>query len=154
MRLIVGALLAIAALAAVARADYPEETFFNKRFSTFTIPTPAPGSLPPIVGEVRLYRVRKGDTLMDVARLYGLGYNEIVDANPGLDPWVPPAGATILLPMEWILPCCTYEGIVVNIPEMRLFYYAPARPRDDGGLHVSGRTRSRRLADAERHASR
>ena len=128
MRLIVGALLAIAALTAVARADYPEETFFNKRFSTFTIPTPAPGSLPPIVGEARLYRVRKGDTLMDVARLYGLGYNEIVDANPGLDPWVPPAGAVVLLPMEWILPCCTYQGIVVNIPEMRLFYYAPGGP--------------------------
>ena len=33
------------------------------------------------------------------------------------------SGATILLPTEWVLPCCTYEGVVVNIPEMRLFYY-------------------------------
>src|SRR5262245_50153411 len=106
-----------------ARADYPEATFFSKRFASFTIPTPAPGGLPPVLGDTRLYRIRKGDTLMDIARLYGLGYNEIVDANPGLDPWVPPAGATILLPMEWIPPCCTYQGIVVNIPEMRLFYY-------------------------------
>ena len=112
---LLGTLLLLAALGSAARADYPEETFFNKRFATFTIPTPASGSLPPIVGEARLYRVRKGDTLMDVARLYGLGYNEIVDANPGLDPWVPPAGAVVLLPMEWILPCCTYQGIVVNI---------------------------------------
>src|SRR5262249_29698584 len=129
MRLIANALLAVTTLVSVAAASYPEEMFFSKRFSTFTIPTPAPGSLPPIVGEARLYRVRKGDTLMDVARLYGLGYNEIVDANPGLDPWVPPAGAVVLLPTEWILPCCTYQGIVVNIPDMRLLFYCPAGPR-------------------------
>jgi L,D-transpeptidase ErfK/SrfK len=128
MRMIACALIALAALVGAARAEYTEELFFSKRFSAFTIPTPAPGSLPPVLGDVRLYRIRKGDTLMDLARLYGLGYNEIVDANPGLDPWVPPPGATILLPMEWIPPCCSYEGVVVNIPEMRLFYYTPAGP--------------------------
>jgi L,D-transpeptidase ErfK/SrfK len=123
MRLIVSALVALVAFAGAARGEYPEELFLNKRFSSFTIPTPGPGSLPPVLGDVRLYRIKNGDTLMDIARLYGLGYNEIVDANPGLDPWVPPPGATILLPTEWIPPCCTYQGIVVNIPEMRLFYY-------------------------------
>jgi len=128
MRLIASVLLALGTLASVACAEYPEELFWNKRFSSFTIPTPARGGLPPVLGDVRLYRIKNGDTLMDIARLYGLGYNEIVDANPGLDPWVPPAGATILLPMEWIPPCCTYEGIVVNIPEMRLFYFTPAGP--------------------------
>jgi len=128
MRLLVGGVVVLAALASSVRADYPEETFFNKRFPSFTIPTPSSGGPSPIIGDVRLYRVRKGDTLMEVARLYGLGYNEIVDANPGLDPWVPPPGATVLLPMEWILPCCTYRGIVVNIPEMRLFYYTPGGP--------------------------
>jgi L,D-transpeptidase ErfK/SrfK len=128
MRRLVVALLALGAVVTAARADYPEETFLARRDVTFTIPTPARGSLPPILGSLRLYRVRKGDTLMDVARLYGLGYNEIVNANPGLDPWVPPAGATVLLPTEWILPCCTYQGIVVNVPEMRLFYYTPAGP--------------------------
>src|SRR5262245_48839722 len=125
MRLIASVLLALGTLASVACAEYPEELFWNKRFSSFTIPTPARGGLPPVLGDVRLYRIRKGDTLMDIARLYGLGYNEIVDANPGLDPWVPPVGATILLPLQWIPPCCTYDGIVVNIPEMRLFYYTP-----------------------------
>src|SRR5204863_8654735 len=56
-------------------------------------------------------------------RYYDLGYNEIVDANPGVDPWVPPVGTTIVLPTEWILPCCSYEGLVVNITEMRLYLY-------------------------------
>src|SRR5215471_16542207 len=125
MRRFVLVVLGLAAIVTTARADYPEETFLARRDVTFTVPTPSSGSLPPVVGSLRLYRIRKGDTLMDVARLYGLGYNEIVDANPGLDPWVPPAGAVVLLPMEWILPCCTYQGIVVNIPEMRLFYYSP-----------------------------
>src|SRR5262245_39130657 len=125
MRRMAIAMMALVGLVGWAHAEYSEALFFAKRFSSFSIPTPAPGSIPPIVGEVRLYRVKKGDTLMDIARLYGLGYNEIVDANPGLDPWIPPAGATILLPMEWILPCCTYQGIVVNVPEMRLFYYTP-----------------------------
>jgi L,D-transpeptidase ErfK/SrfK len=126
MRATISALLILAALAATARAEYPEELFYRKRFSSFTIPTPSPRGLPPVLGDVRLYRIKKGDTLMDIARLYGLGYNEIVDANVGLDPWIPPAGATILLPTQWIPPCCTYQGIVVNIPEMRLFYYRPA----------------------------
>src|SRR5262245_64061343 len=126
MRRIVLVLLALAAIVTTARADYPEETFLARQDVTFTIPTPSSGSLPPVVGSLRLYRIKKGDTLMDIARLYGLGYNEIVDANPGLDPWVPPPGATILLPLQWIPPCCTYDGIVVNIPEMRLFYYTPA----------------------------
>jgi L,D-transpeptidase ErfK/SrfK len=111
-----------------AFAEYQEETFWAKRFPSYTIPRPSPGAPSPIIGELRLYRIRKGDTLMDLARLYGLGYNEIVDANPGLDPWVPPVGATILLPTEWILPCCSYQGIVVNIPEMRLYYFSSGGP--------------------------
>jgi len=126
------ALVAVFAIAArgIARGGaYSEEDFFAKTFPAYEIPTPAPGSPPPVIGAVQLYRIRKGDTLMDVARLYSLGYNEIVHANPEMDPWVPPVGATILLPTEWVLPCCTYEGILVNIPEMRLFFY---QPRGDG----------------------
>jgi L,D-transpeptidase ErfK/SrfK len=111
---------------AVARAEYSEAVYESKDMPTYTIPTPAPGSAPPIIGQTQLYRVRKGDTLMDIARLFSLGYNEIVHANPGIDPWVPPAGAVIILPTEFVLPCCQYSGIVMNIPEMRLFYYQPA----------------------------
>jgi L,D-transpeptidase ErfK/SrfK len=111
--------------AASAWAAYDEETFENKTIPSYTIQTPAKGAAPAetVIGAVRAYRIRKGDTLIDLARFYSLGWNEITEANPGIDPWVPPVGATILLPMEWVLPCCTYEGLVVNIPEMRLFLY-------------------------------
>ena len=117
---------------APARADWDEDTFLRKTFPTYSIPTPSKGGRPAetVIGKVRAYRIRKGDTLMDLARWFSLGYNEITEANPGIDPWVPPAGSIILLPTEWVLPCCTYEGIVVNIPEMRLFLYkrAPGDP--------------------------
>jgi L,D-transpeptidase ErfK/SrfK len=136
MRRLVLTLLAFLAAAAPAVAEYDEESFERKSIPAYSIATPAHGRPPvdTVIGQLRPYRIRKGDTLIDLARYYDLGYNEIVDANPGIDPWVPPAGATILLPTEWILPCCSYEGVVVNIPEMRLFYYQ--RSKTDPGTTV------------------
>jgi L,D-transpeptidase ErfK/SrfK len=119
-----GWVLAISLVAGRAGgAAYTEEDFFSKPNPSYTIPTPIDGGPTTVIGEVRMYRVRQGDTLMDLARLFSLGYNEIVEANPGLDPWVPPIGATAILPTQWVLPCCSYAGLVVNIPEMRLFFY-------------------------------
>jgi L,D-transpeptidase ErfK/SrfK len=104
-------------------AAYTEEDFFSKPNPSYVIPTPLGDGATTVIGEVRMYRIRQGDTLMDLARLFSLGYNEIVEANPGLDPWVPPIGATAILPTQWVLPCCSYSGLIVNIPEMRLFFY-------------------------------
>jgi L,D-transpeptidase ErfK/SrfK len=88
-----------------------------------------------VVGRVETYKIRAGDTLLDVARVYDVGYNEIVDANPGVDAWVPPVGATVVVPTSWVLPCCRYEGLVMNIPEMRLYHYRRA-PKDSDTLLV------------------
>jgi L,D-transpeptidase ErfK/SrfK len=108
---------------------FDEATFARKPFESFTIATRDGAPVDTVLGKASTYRVRDGDTFLDIARYYDLGYNEIVDANPGVDPWVPPVGSTIVLPTEWILPCCTYEGLVVNIPEMRLYLYR--RTKDD-----------------------
>jgi len=117
--------LGLVAVARAASAAYDEDTFNTKSIPAYSIRTPAKGAATEtVIGQVRPYRIRKGDTLIDLARYYDIGYNEIVDANPAIDPWVPPVGATILLPTEWVLPCCSYDGLVVNIPEMRLFYYS------------------------------
>jgi L,D-transpeptidase ErfK/SrfK len=127
-------LLALAC-AGVAPGAYDEDVFARKVVPAYSIPTPGRnGAGDTVIGQVRTYRIRKGDTLLDVARYFDLGWNEIIDANPHIDPWVPPAGATILLPTEWVLPCCTYDGIVVNIPEMRLFFYR--RSKEDPGTTV------------------
>jgi L,D-transpeptidase ErfK/SrfK len=80
-----------------------------------------------VVGTPRYYQVQKGDTFLDIARYYELGYNELVDANPGVDVWVPPPGQVILLPTEFIIPDVEPRGVVVNIPEMRLYYFHSRR---------------------------
>jgi L,D-transpeptidase ErfK/SrfK len=68
------------------------------------------------------------DTLPDLAHRYSLGYYEIIRANPGLDVWIPGANKQIVLPGRRILPAGPHEGIVVNLPEHRLYYYP--KPHD------------------------
>lgn len=107
---------------------WSEETFAGKEIPSFTVAVDAKGvPTQTVVGEASTYRVQKGDTLLDVARWYDLGYNEIVAANPGVDPWVPKPGTEIVLPTEYVLPCCSYDGIVVNLPEMRLYHYRKSK---------------------------
>lgn len=87
--------------------------------------------LPPsdlsLVGELRHIQAHHEDTLSDIARRYDLGRNEIIQANPGVDPWLPGEGTSILLPTRYILPNAPREGIVLNVPEMRLYYFPSAR---------------------------
>jgi len=77
----------------------------------------------PVIGHIYRVRLQEGDTLADVARHYGIGLQAIQDANPGIDPWAPPPGKEILLPLAFILPDAPHEGIVINLPAMRLFHF-------------------------------
>lgn len=81
-----------------------------------------------VVGELRIIIAKHEDTLSDIARRYDLGYNEIVDANPAVDPWLPGAGTPVVLPTQFVLPNAPRQGIVLNVATMRLFYYPPAKP--------------------------
>lgn len=76
-----------------------------------------------VIGEIQFYKVRQGGNLLDVARDNGLGYVELISANPGVDPWLPGEGRKILLPTAHILPDAGREGIVVNIAELRMYYF-------------------------------
>jgi L,D-transpeptidase ErfK/SrfK len=82
---------------------------------------PADGS--PVVGTDTRITLNTEDKLFDVARRYGLGYPEIVRANPGADVFSSGEGREILLPIRRILPPKPHEGIVVNLPERRLYFY-------------------------------
>lgn len=84
---------------------------------------PADGSA--VIGSDTTITTRYEDTLLDLARKYSLGYDEIIRANPGVDMWFPGEGRTIVLPERRILPPGPREGIVVNLPEHRLYYYPP-----------------------------
>ena len=79
-----------------------------------------------VIGEPQAVFTRAEDTLSDLAREYGLGYDEIVAANPGIDPWLPGENTAILLPTQYVLPDVPRQGIVLNIATKRLFYFPAA----------------------------
>lgn len=78
-----------------------------------------------VVGEPQIILSRWEDTFSDIARAYGLGYDELIAANPGVDPWLPGEGTAILLPTQYILPFGSREGLVLNVAAKRLFYFPP-----------------------------
>ncbi len=79
-----------------------------------------------VVGEPQVVFASDTDTLSDLARAYGLGYDEIITANPGVDPWLPGDGTPILLPTQYVLPSVAQHGVVLNIATKRLFYFPEA----------------------------
>ena len=83
--------------------------------------------LPPadidIVGRLETIMAGRDNTLLDIAREYDIGQNEILHANPGVDRWLPDDNSTVILPNRYILPATKRTGLVINLPEMRLYYY-------------------------------
>jgi L,D-transpeptidase ErfK/SrfK len=79
-----------------------------------------------VIGAPQIVFARETDTLSLIAREYGLGYDEIVQANPDIDPWLPGEGTPVVLPTQYVLPEAPHEGVVLNIATKRLFYYPPA----------------------------
>jgi L,D-transpeptidase ErfK/SrfK len=91
-------------------------------------PLPADGSA--VVGDDSSVTTVYEDTLPDLAHRFSLGFYEIIRANPGVDVWIPGAGRQITLPGRRILPPGPREGIIVNIPEHRLYYYPKPKPHE------------------------
>jgi len=87
---------------------------------------PADGS--DVIGETLTAEADASDTLLDVARRHNLGYEEITNANPGVDAWLPGAGTVVVVPRQRLLPRAPRTGIVINLPEHRLYWYPPAAP--------------------------
>ncbi|WP_305045729.1 L,D-transpeptidase family protein [Geoalkalibacter sp.] len=75
----------------------------------------------PVVGSARTYVIGVGEDLIELAWRAGVGYESLVQANPDIDPWLPPAGAQLVLPHIAIVPQ-TRPGIVINLAEKRLYY--------------------------------
>lgn len=76
-----------------------------------------------VIGEFRDYVIKEKDTLLDIARNFDLGYLELILLYPNLDPWLPPTGKKITVPTSWVLPNIDKKGIVINIPELRLYLF-------------------------------
>jgi len=82
-------------------------------------------STDSIIGKLDSAVVSRERTLLDIAREYGFGYQDLKLLNPEIDTWMPKDGEVVQLPSRFILPDVPREGVVLNIPEMRLYYFPP-----------------------------
>ena len=89
-------------------------------------------TLPPadvdVIGQVSTVTASSNETLLDIARRYDLGQNEILLANPTVDRWLPEEKSVVVLPNRFILPNVARTGLVLNLPEMRLYYFPKHKP--------------------------
>ena len=90
-------------------------------------PLPLPGN--DAVGDLVTVTTRYEDTLSDIARAHDLGFLEISEANPGVDPWLPGEGLELILPNQYLLPSGPRKGVVINLAELRLYYYPEGQNR-------------------------
>src|ERR1044071_9171094 len=91
--------------------------------ATYTLPV----GDDTVIGEVQYVVAQHEDTLLDLGRRYGVGYEEIVAANPGVDAWLPGEGTRVLIPSRYILPEEPHEGLIVSLAEHRLWYFPRAK---------------------------
>ncbi len=94
------------------RYQFPSEKVSVKEWNT-------------VIGVIQGHTVKEGETFLDIARDYGLGFNELEILYPDVDPWIPRVGTRLLIPTQWVLPPTSHYGIVINVPEMRLYLFYP-----------------------------
>jgi L,D-transpeptidase ErfK/SrfK len=102
-------------------------------FRVAAVTYPLNGNGDTVIGQPRTISTEFRDTLLDVARANGFGYKDIKLLNPDVDTWMPGEGHMVELPSQFVLPATPHQGIVLNIPEMRLYYYPQAekdKPRE------------------------
>lgn len=92
-----------------------------------------PSEQNDVVGATITIAASQEETLLDIARRHDVGQEEILIANPSVDRWLPTHGAEVTLPTSYILPRAERKGLVLNVPEMRIYYYPPPGP---GGRNV------------------
>ncbi len=91
--------------------------------NAFAVQYPSPSNGNDLIGRMQVIKAKYEDTFADLGDTYSLGYSQLVAANPGVDAWLPGTGTDILLPTRYILPDAPRTGVVINLPEYRLYYY-------------------------------
>lgn len=107
------------AAGADAEAEEAAEREARRQRNTFLLP---PDDVD-VVGEIQIVEVGPEDTLLSIGRRYGIGFEAMRMANPGVDLWVPGEGTEVFIPSRYVLPPGPRRGLVVNLPEMRIYYY-------------------------------
>ena len=76
-----------------------------------------------VVGHIVLHTIKEGDNFLNLAQTYRIGFDELVDANPDVDPWIPEQDQTIVIPSQFVLPNVKREGVVINLAELRIYHF-------------------------------
>lgn len=92
-------------------------------FSCFSATYPV-SEKSDLVGGLQTIGAKSEETLLDIARMHDIGQEEIVQANPGVDRWLPGDGTEVTIPSWHVLPAAKRTGLVLNLPEMRLYAFA------------------------------
>jgi L,D-transpeptidase ErfK/SrfK len=82
-----------------------------------------PSTNDSVIGVPFYVKADSKHTLLDIGRHHGLGYDEMEQANPDVDMWVPRGGEDVLVPTQHVLPNAPRNGIVLNLAEKRMYYY-------------------------------
>ena len=82
-----------------------------------------------VIGEIALTTTVKEDAIIYIARANDMGYREMRLANPKVDAWMPGDNTEVVVPSLFVLPDAPRDGIVINVPEMRLFYYPATKAK-------------------------
>ena len=85
-----------------------------------------PAAGDSVVGAVYETTARYGETTPMLAGKNQVGFHELLWANPAVHSWMPGEGTRLRIPRQYILPGVRREGIVLNLAEMRLYFYEPA----------------------------
>lgn len=93
--------------------------------SALAVSYPLPPEGSRLVGNPLTITVPDKNTqpLEAFAAQYGQGLSNMLEANPDVDVFLPKSGSTLIVPQQIILPATVRQGIVVNVAEMRLYYY-------------------------------
>lgn len=93
-------------------------------------------NLPPkgsrMVGGLQYHVVKPHETMAEIAKQYDVGFLALMAANKGVDPFLPQEDYVLTIPSQIILPDAPHQGIVVNLAELRLYYFEP----DRGVVHI------------------
>jgi L,D-transpeptidase ErfK/SrfK len=85
--------------------------------------------LPPgeeVVGQTVRVQAAPDDTFTSIAQRHGAGFDEMKLANPKVDAWLPKG--TVVVPTRFVLPDAPRDGVILNVAELRLYYFPPAKP--------------------------
>jgi len=94
--------------------------------ATFALPNAGDSLIDNNQGLPHYVKAQQEDTLIDIAVQHLLGQEEVVRANKKVDRWLPGAGKEVLIPSSYLLPDAPRKGIVINLPEYRIYYYSSA----------------------------